>query len=78
MQQVKAVFPYGSVHVEVVDGGLRASSGIAIAELGASQQQGLRHASEAVDMDSLLPADLGWQQCVYPALRVGNELRSRG
>jgi hypothetical protein len=30
------VFPYGSVHVVVVEGGLRASSGIAIAELGAA------------------------------------------
>ena len=39
MQQVKAVFPYGSVHVEVVDGGLRASSGIAIAELGARRRK---------------------------------------
>jgi Conserved hypothetical protein (Lin0512_fam) len=41
VEQVKAVFPYGSVHVEVVEGGLRASSGIAIAELGAWRQQAL-------------------------------------
>lgn len=34
VEAVKAVFPYGSVFVAVVEGGLRARSGIAIAELG--------------------------------------------
>lgn len=33
-EAVKAVFPYGSVYLELVDGGLRASSGVAIPELG--------------------------------------------
>jgi len=31
---VKAVFPYGKVFLQVVDGGLRASSGVAIPALG--------------------------------------------
>ncbi len=35
MEAVKAAFPYGRVFVNVVDGGLRASSGISIADLGA-------------------------------------------
>lgn len=34
VEAVKAVFPYGRVYLELVDGGLRASSGIAIPELG--------------------------------------------
>lgn len=34
-EAVKGVFPYGSVFLQVVDGGLRASSGVAIPALGA-------------------------------------------
>lgn len=35
VEAVRAVFPYGKVFVELVDGGLRAGSCIAIADLGA-------------------------------------------
>ena len=34
VSQVKKVFPYGQAHIEVVEGGLKWSSGIAIDELG--------------------------------------------
>ena len=34
MEQVKKVFPYGNLSIEFQQGGMRASSGIAVPELG--------------------------------------------